>query len=264
MEVKGKTIIVTGAGAGMGRALTMELLVREARVAAVDINEEGLKETRWLAERFKDRLTTHVVDITDEEAVNKLPEEVKYYHGNVDGIINNAGIIQPFVDVNELEMDRIRKVMDINFYGTLYLVKALLPELLKRPEAYIMNVSSMGGFLPVPGQSIYGASKAAVKLMTEGLHSELKDTNVGVSIVFPGAIRTDISKNSEAEREATADEAAQADKITSPEKAASIMVSGMEKKKYRIMVGNDAKIMDLLYRIMPKKAASIIADKMSN
>lgn len=118
-------------------------------------------------------------------------------HGHVDGIINNAGIIQPFVDLNDLGMDRIERVLNINFYGTLYMVKAFLPFLLERPEAHIVNVSSMGGFLPVPGQSIYGASKAAVKLMTEALHSELKGTNVSVSVVIPGGIATDIKKNSD-------------------------------------------------------------------
>lgn len=111
-------------------------------------------------------------------------------HGKVDGIINNAGIIHPFLKVNELEYDKIKLVMDINFYGTLYMVKSFLPYLLKRPVAHIANVSSMGGFLPVPGQTIYGASKAAVKLLTEGLRAELKDTNVKVTLVFPGGVST--------------------------------------------------------------------------
>ncbi|OMF28233.1 SDR family NAD(P)-dependent oxidoreductase [Paenibacillus sp. FSL H8-0259] len=111
-------------------------------------------------------------------------------HGKVDGIINNAGIIHPFLKVNELEYDKIKLVMDINFYGTLYMVKSFLPYLLKRPVVHIANVSSMGGFLPVPGQTIYGASKAAVKLLTEGLRAELKDTNVKVTLVFPGGVST--------------------------------------------------------------------------
>lgn len=254
MLVKEKTIIVRGAGAGMGRSLTMQLLKRGAQVAALDISEAGLEETKSLATKYGDKLSIHVLDITYEKAVYQLPEKVKEHHGSVDGIINNAGIIQPFVDVNDLEMDRIRKVMDINFYGTLYLVKALLPEFLKRPEAHIVNVSSMGGFLPVPGQSIYGGSKAAVKLMTEGLHSELKDTNGNVTIVFPGAIKTDITKNSGADREMTAEDEARAQKITTPEEAATIMIDGMEKNKYRVLVGKDAKLMDFLCRLMPKKS----------
>ncbi|WP_305954202.1 SDR family oxidoreductase [Paenibacillus sp. FSL H8-0259] len=122
--------------------------------------------------------------------IGALPEQVIDQHGKVDGIINNAGIIHPFLKVNELEYDKIKLVMDINFYGTLYMVKSFLPYLLKRPVVHIANVSSMGGFLPVPGQTIYGASKAAVKLLTEGLRAELKDTNVKVTLVFPGGVST--------------------------------------------------------------------------
>ena len=185
MKVYGKTIVVTGGGSGMGRELVLELAKRGARVAAVDINKEAVLETARLAPESKEKISTHVVNITEREAIEKLVEEVKEFHGTVDGIINNAGIIQPFIDVNDLGYDKIEQVMNVNFYGTLYMVKSFLPELLKRPEAHILNVASMGGFLPVPGQSIYGASKAAVKLMTEGLHSELTDANVGCNDRFP-------------------------------------------------------------------------------
>lgn len=262
MKVNGKTIVVTGAGAGMGRALTLGLLSKGARVAAIDINQANLDETKQMAAGSTERLSTHLVNITDKSAVENTVEEVKSLHGAVDGIINNAGIIQPFIDVNDLTYDKAEQVMDVNFYGTLYMVKSFLPELLKRPEAHILNVSSMGGFLPVPGQSIYGASKAAVKLMTEGLHSELLDTNVGVTIAFPGAIKTDIMKNSQVEREVSADSGGKQHKLTLPEEAAEIMIEAIEENAYRVMVGNDAKMMDRLSRLMPKKAAAIIAEKL--
>ena len=117
-------------------------------------------------------------------------------HGVVDGLINVAGIIQPFVKLNDLDYEVIERVINVNLYGTIHMVKAFLPHLLERPVAHVANVSSMGGFLPVPGQTIYGASKAAVKLMTEGLYAELLDTNVGVSVIFPGAVATEITSNS--------------------------------------------------------------------
>lgn len=262
MKVNGKTMVVTGAGAGMGRALTLDLLKKGARVAAIDINQANLDETKQLAVGLNDRLSTHLVDITDKSAIESLVDKVKAAHGSVDGIINNAGIIQPFIDVNDLTYDKVEQVMDVNFYGTLYMVKSFLPELLQRPEAHILNVSSMGGFLPVPGQSIYGASKAAVKLMTEGLHSELLDTNVGVTIAFPGAIKTDIMKNSQVEREVSADAGGKEYKLTLPEDAAEIMIEAIEENAYRVMVGKDAKMMDRMYRLMPKKAANIIAEKL--
>jgi NAD(P)-dependent dehydrogenase (short-subunit alcohol dehydrogenase family) len=178
MKVQNKVVVVTGGGNGMGREVVRNLLFRGARVAAVDLDEAGLQETTTLTGNNKDNLSTHVVNIADRVAVEELPGLVIARHGGVDGLINNAGIIQPFARINDLDYEAIERVMNVNFYGTPYMTKAFLPHLLKRPEAHIANVSSMGGFLPVPGQSIYGASKAAVKLFTEGLHSELLTTNV--------------------------------------------------------------------------------------
>ena len=263
MKVHQKTIIVTGAGSGMGREIVLELLNRGARVAAVDINEETLRETQQIAGNKAARLSLHILDIRDETAIQKLPENVIEAHGSLDGVINNAGVIQPFVPVSEIDMEKIRFVMDVNFYGTVYMVKTLPPYFEKNTEAHIVNVSSMGGFLPVPGQSIYGASKAAVKLMTEGLHSELKDTHIRVSVVFPGAINTNIMENSQVDRGPSAgDNEEMANKITTAPAAAKIILDGMENDKYRIFVGNDSKLMDLFYRVMPKKAAAIIAEKL--
>jgi short-subunit dehydrogenase len=263
MNVQGKTIVLTGGGSGMGREMTLLLLKKGARVAIVDINESTLKETAELAGDHQDRLTTHVLNITDKEAVAALPEAVIKAHGAVDGLINNAGIIQPFVKINDLAMKDIERVFNVNFWGVVNMTKAFLPHLLKRPEAHIVNTSSMGGFLPVPGQSAYGASKAAVKLFTEGLRSELLSTNVHVTVVFPGAIATNISTNSGITAMPSASSADQSKfKTTSAPDAARIIIEGMEKNKYRVLVGSDAKLMDRLCRLMPDRAAKIIYSQM--
>ena len=201
MKVAGKVIVVTGGGSGMGRELVLKLIRRGARVAAVDINEQTLAETAKLvadtgSSAAKDNLATFVVNITDRAAVEALPQQVIERFGQIDGVINNAGIIQPFVRLNDLTYEQIDRVFDVNWRGALYMTKTFLPILLARPEAHIVNTSSMGGFLPVPGQTAYGASKAAVKLMTEGLHSEMAGTNVHVTVVFPGAVATNITTNS--------------------------------------------------------------------
>ncbi len=196
MKVQNKTIVVTGGGNGMGREIVLNLLSKGANVAAVDMNEAALQETANLAGDKKDKLATFVLNITDKKAVDALPQQVIARFGAVDGMINNAGIIQPFVRLSQLEFDAIERVLNVNLYGTIYMLKAFLPYLLERPEAHIANVSSMGGFLPVPGQTIYGASKAAVKLLTEGLYAELLETNVGVTVIYPGAIGTNIAANS--------------------------------------------------------------------
>jgi short-subunit dehydrogenase len=264
MKVQNKVIVVTGGGSGMGRELVLHLLSKNAKVVTIDINENALKETVALAASKQDALRTFVVDITNKKAVEQLLNDAVAAFGCVDGIINNAGIIQPFIKVNELKYETVERVMNINFYGTLYMVKTFLPHLLTRPEAHIVNVSSMGGFLPVPGQTIYGASKAAVKLLTEGLHSELSNTNVKVTVVFPGAVNTNITKNSglsvPAQSQSNAEQKSM--KILSPAKAAQIIVDGMENNRYRVLVGKDASFMDLIYRLNPKRAAKFISDKM--
>lgn len=264
MKVNNKVIVVTGAGNGMGRELVFNLLGKGAIVVAIDINEKALEETVELAKEGKSFLTTYVLDITKKEDVELITQKIIKQEGPIDGLINNAGIIQPFIKVNNLSYDKIDQVMAVNFYGTLYLTKAFLPHFLTRPEAHIVNISSMGGFLPVPGQAIYGAAKAAVKLMTEALYSELADTNVRATVVFPGAIKTDIKFNSglENSKKRTEKEAKMAAKITMPDKAAQIIIDGMENDSFHVFIGKDAKFMDFFYRINPRKATKMIFNKM--
>ena len=260
MKVSGKTWVVTGGGSGMGRELVLQLLERGARVAAVDVRPEALAQTAALA-GAGDRLSTHVVDVTDRVAVEALPDQVVLAHGGVDGLINNAGIIQPFVTINDLEHEQIQRVLDVNLMGVLHMVKAFLPALLDRPEAHIANVSSMGGFFPFPGQSVYGASKAAVKLLTEGLYAELLDTSVRVSVIMPGAVQTEITGNSGVAMPATPGEASRMP-MTSAPRAATIMLDGIERDRLHIFVGKDARLMNLAIRIAPRPAIRFIQKQM--
>ncbi|OGL32948.1 short-chain dehydrogenase [Candidatus Saccharibacteria bacterium RIFCSPHIGHO2_12_FULL_42_8] len=264
MVISDKIFVVTGAGSGIGKALVEALLEKGAKVAAVDIHEETLQQLKQSVSEKSDRISTHTLDISDKQAVEKLPSEVIEAHGTVDAIINNAGIIQPFVKINDLDYKSIEKVMNINFYGTLYMTKSFLPHLLPRPEAHIANVSSMGGFLQVPGQSVYGASKAAVKLMTEGLYAELIDTSVNVSVVFPGATETNITKNSGVDIPDSAASQAKKYKTLPAKKAAEIIVNGIEKNKPQIFVGSDSKLMNRLYRLNPIMATKLIAKQMKD
>ena len=262
MNISGKVLVVTGGGNGIGRQVVLEALRRGARVAAIDIRDESLAETAGIAVAG-DRLATFVVDITDRDATAALPDQVMAAHGAVDGLVNVAGIIQPFVKLNDLDYGTIERVINVNMYGTIHMVKAFLPVLLERPVAHIANVSSMGGFLPVPGQTIYGASKAAVKLMTEGLYAELLDTKVGVSVIMPGAVATEITANSGVDIPG-GEEMAQDSRIktTSPEDAARIILDGIESNELHIFVGRDAKTMNLMTRVSPKRATHLIYRQM--
>ncbi len=262
MNVQGKTIVVTGGGSGMGRKLVLALLKKGAKVAAIDINKESLEEMIRIAGEDAGNITSFVLDITNKSDVEETVKEMIERLSSIDGLINNAGIIQPFAELNDLEYKTIERVMNVNFWGTLYLTKTLLPHLLKRPEAHVVNVSSMGGFIPFPTQTIYGASKAAVKILTEGLYAELKNTPVKVTVVYPGAIMTNITQNSGLGGPKVEGDGTKSNMALSPSKAASIIISAMEKDKFRATVGKDAWFLDKLYRLAPKFATNFIGRMM--
>lgn len=257
MQLKNKVMVVTGGGNGVGRELVLTLLNKGAKVAAVDLNEKGLNETYAISGK-NERLSLHILNISDQKSVNELVDEVNERFGQVDGLINCAGIIQPFIDVDAIDMEKINKVMNVNFFGTLYMTKAFLPVLKKRPVAHIANISSMGGFFPVPGQSIYGASKAAVKLMTEALYAELSETNVGVSVVIPGGIATNIMNNSNIGTKTADMNAKGVNLLLTPNRAAKLIIKCIEKNKFRMFIGKDAKLFNILYKFNPKLAIKLM------
>jgi len=266
MQLENKVFVVTGGGNGIGREVVLGLLARGARVAAVDLNESGLAETVGLAGAGSANLTTHALNVTDRQAVLALPDEVNTAHGQVDGLLNVAGIIQPFVKLKDLDFDVMERVFNVNFWGVVNMTKAFLPSLMERPEAAVLNVSSMGGFLPVPGQAAYGASKAAVKLLfTEALYAESLGTNLTVTIVFPGGVGTNITENSGVEMPEVQDaKPGKGYTTTSPEDAGRQIIEGLEKGAFRVVVGSDAKFMDRFSRLSPRRATELIAKKMKD
>lgn len=269
MQIAGKLFVITGAGNGMARETALQLLAKDARVAGVDLSADGLAETKELAGANSERFTAHALSITDRAAIEALPAEVEAAHGRpADGLINIAGIIHRFAKIQDLEIEEIEKVMTVNYWGTVYPVKAFLPVLLTRPEALIMNFASMGSLLPVPGQGAYGSSKGAIRLFTDTLYAELDGTNVNVSLVFPGAVATNITGNSGVD--------VPGGKDTSPEEieksamkpmavsdAGAIIVAAIASDKYRVMIGKDAKTFDALSRVSPTKSIRTIAKKVA-
>lgn len=264
MSLAGKVFVVTGGGNGIGREAVLELIRRGARVAAVDLSADGLAETARLADAGE-KLSLHEISVADRAAVEALPAQVTELHGKIDGIANVAGIVQHFTPVKDLPVEEIEKVMNVNFYGVVYMCKAFLPHLLERPRAALLNVSSMGALVPVPGQSAYGASKSAVKLFTEGLYAELMDSPVKVTVVFPGAIETNIVGNSGVSmpgQERTAADTKM--KMTKADVAGKMIVDALEKGTFRVCIGSDAKLLDRLSRYLPKRSIAMIAKKMKS
>lgn len=242
-----------------GRARAAE---QGGRVAAVDLREDGLAETVALA-AAGDRLSTHAVDISDRKAVEKLPAAVQKAHDAVDGLVNVAGIIHQFKPISEFSFEDIERVMGVNFWGTVNTVKTFLLALAERPAASIVNVSSMGALVPFPGQSAYGASKAAVKLLTEGLYAELRGTNIAVTVVFPGAVGTNITGNSGVQMTGrAAAEGGKGIKMTTAVSAGVQIVDAIEKGRYKLRIGGDAELLDRMARLMPQRSTGIVADQM--
>ena len=260
MIIKGKNVIVTGGASGVGKELTKQMLERGCNVAALDINGENLEKLK--EELNSQNLKTYVVDMGDIESIRSFREQYKKDYTDVDIIINNAGIIQPFVKVEELDDKTINKVMNVNFFGPVNLIRFFMDDLIKdQSEQYIVNVSSMGGFFPFPGQTIYGASKAALKIFTEGLYAELEKTNVRVMIVLPGAMNTNITTNSNVKIETSKEESNF--KMLEPSVAASQIINGIEKNKFKLFLGSDAKFLKFLYKLNSKSAISFINKKMN-
>lgn len=257
MKLSGKVVVVTGGGSGIGQQIVLTLLGKGARVAAVDINAAALQETQAQAGTLDSQLTLHQTDISDRDAVTQLVAEVVRQHSCVDVLINNAGIIHPFKSLHALEVGVIDKVIKVNLFGVINMTKAFLPLLLERPVAHIVNVSSMGGLFAFPKQTLYGATKAAVKLISEGLYSELRKTNVGVTVVFPGAVKTDITRNCDA-YPVKLDRFSHLRYGTSAATAALRIVSAIEKNRFSVHIGADAKILGFLYRVFPRWTVMVL------
>lgn len=255
-NLQGKTAAITGAGSGIGRALAVSLAGEGCNLALADVNAEGLRETNGLI-NGGGKVSTHTVDVSMRDQVFKFAEEAARHHGGVDIIINNAGVVLgDFLDTVPIE--DFEWLMGINFWGVVHGTMAFLPLLKQRPEGHIVNLSSINGILPNPNNGPYCAAKFAVKGYTETLAQELNGTNIGVSCVHPGGIKTSIARNARINRtmfSVTKDQATRLyeDELfrTTPDEAARIIIDGIKKNRRRILVGMDAKAIDLLVRLLP-------------
>jgi NAD(P)-dependent dehydrogenase (short-subunit alcohol dehydrogenase family) len=254
--LSGGVAIVTGAGSGIGRALAQQLAAAGSALALADIDETGLMQTAKSLKSKSAPLTTHLVDVAEEESVRAFAEEVSSRHGRVILLINNAGVALHGT-FDEISLDDFRWLMNINFWGTVYGVKYFLPALRREKRSHIVNVSSVFGMIAPPGQPAYSASKFAVRGFTEALRHELTGSPVCVSCVHPGGIRTPIARRarlgagaSEANREKTI---AAFEKLgrTSPEAAAARILRGVERREPRILIGTDAYQIDIVQRLRP-------------
>ncbi|HYN85018.1 MAG TPA: SDR family NAD(P)-dependent oxidoreductase [Pyrinomonadaceae bacterium] len=254
---KESVVVLTGAASGIGRALAV-LLAREgvAALAVSDVNAEGLEETRRLAGDTPTQISTHVVNVGDLDEMRRFADDVVGRHGRVTHLINNAGV-SLFGTVEEVSVEDVRWLMDINFWGTVYGVKLFLPVMRRQPEAHVVNVSSVFGFVAPPGNAAYCASKFAVRGFTESLRHELEGTGVAVSCVHPGGVATNIARTGRVG--AGADAATKEESVnfhtrasrTTAEEAARIIMRGIRRRSKRILVGADARLIEAVQRAAP-------------
>ena len=251
----GRTIVVNGAGSGLGRCLARQLGERGATIACVDYNETFLKETIALLESQATPCTAHVADVSDAEAVAQVVAEIDATHDGFDGLVNNAGIMQAFTAISDLAVEDIERITQVNYWGMVMLVKASLPILRSRPRAHIVNISSLSALVPFPGQTAYSASKAAMRIFSEGLETELRGTGVSVVLAMPGAMRTALADNSpfhSEEAKARLREITERTRLgLKPERVAARIIEAMERGNPRLVMGGDAWVLDKCYRIAP-------------
>ncbi len=268
--LRDKVAVITGAGSGIGRALGVELGKEGMELIIVDINEEGLLETCEMIKGHGSKATHHVVDVSDREAVHQFAKSLNAQGKGVDVLINNAGVL--LCDTLEnVTHDDFAWIMDVNFWGVVNVTKAFLPYMKDRGPAHIVNMSSLAGIVTTPCNGPYAISKSAVKAFTETLIQELRGTDLRVSCVIAGGVRTNIFRKASKFRSATPGMTSQECAIwyenaakTTPEQAAKIIIKGIKKNKPRIIIGSDARIVDFLARIIPVGTNVVAGIVMSN
>lgn len=250
----GKVAVVTGAGSGIGQALALELARSGASVAISDVDTEGLAATEEQIRAIGASVKADRLDVTEREAFELYADSVVAHFGKVNQIYNNAGIafagdieVTPFKD--------IEKVMDVDFWGVVNGTKAFLPHLIASGDGHVINVSSVFGLFSVPGQAAYNAAKFAVRGFTEALRQEMLVAGhpVSVTTVHPGGIKTNIVRNmttvDSVDKDGLTETFDRKLANTTPKKAAQIIMEGVRKKRARVLVGPDAKALDLIVRL---------------
>jgi NAD(P)-dependent dehydrogenase (short-subunit alcohol dehydrogenase family) len=256
-----KVAAITGAGSGIGRALALALAAEKCDLAISDVNEAGLAETAERALKLGVKVTSAKVDVAKREQVQAWAAAVKRNHGKVNLVFNNAGVAVAGT-VEGLSYEEYEWIMGINFWGVVNGTKEFLPLLRAGGDGHVINISSIFGIFAQPSQSAYNASKFAVRGFTESLRQELDILQSGVSAtcVHPGGIKTNIARDARLNasvRDITGADPAQGKAdfekmfITTPETAAQTILRGVRRDARRVLIGPDAKALDLMQRLLP-------------
>jgi short-subunit dehydrogenase len=266
--IRGAAAAVTGAASGIGRALALELAARGCDLALADRDEAGLQGVAAeIAKTHSRKITVHRVDVGDPKQIEDFAQAAISAHPGLNIVVNNAGVVL-LGQFNEIDQAQMDWLMNINFWGVVHSTRAFLPHLARQSEAHIVNLSSIFGIIAPPGQTAYAAAKFAVRGFSESLRHELAmaKSPVRLSVVHPGGVATNIVRNSRTgvgmtDNASRAQSIERFDKVarTSPAAAALRIIKGIEKNQPRILIGNDARYMDLLQRFRPATYWAVLA-----
>jgi NAD(P)-dependent dehydrogenase (short-subunit alcohol dehydrogenase family) len=256
MRLEGRTAVVTGAAAGIGRAIAISLARRGCHLALADIDEVELAGTAQLTREYGVRVSQHRVDVADRAAVAEFPDLVLAEHPGVDILVNNAGVAVggTFEQVSDEDFEWL---FEINFWGVVRMTRAFLPLLHASGDARVVNLSSVYGLVAPPEQTAYAASKFAVRGFSEALRHELDGSGIGVTVVHPAGIATSIAEKARVPAGVSEEEIARRleryRKLLRlpPEVAGETIVRGIERRQARVLIGSDAKVISLITRLLP-------------
>ena len=256
-----KAIVITGAASGIGEALALGLSRRGARLLLADIDAQGLQRVAVTLQAQGSVCHTLVTDTGCEASIAALAHATLQHLGGADMVINNAGVAL-MAPVDKLQTSDAHWLMNINFWGVVHGCRAFIPQLANRPDALLVNVSSIFAMVSMPTQSIYNASKAAVRGFSDALREELRPMGIDVLCVHPGGIRTNIANAARitdvtlvADSDQEMREAFTRLARTSPAQAAEVIIRAIQTRKTRVLVGGDAVLLDLVFRLFPAKAS---------
>ncbi len=256
-QIRGATVVITGAASGIGAALAQCLARRGAHLALADRNAAGLETVAAQARAHGTRVSLHVLDVTHADALQDLPHAVLAEHGRASVLVNNAGVALAG-NFAHVSMEDIEWLFAINFWAPVRLTKAFMPVLAREPAAHIVNMSSLFGLIAPPGQAAYCASKFALRGFSEALRHELEGSTVSLTVVHPGGVRTEIANSARIPHTIDPDEARLRMKEfnnflrTPPETAAELIAQAIERRAGRLLIGRDATMAERLQRLFPE------------
>ena len=260
-----KVVVITGAASGIGRALALECGRRGAHLLLADLDEPGLAELSAQLHTLGVTSHTQRMDAGSEADLFALAQTCQTVFGAADVVVNNAGVTL-VSSVEKLQTPDAHWLMNINFWGVVHGCRAFLPQMRTRPQATLVNISSIFAMVSVPSQSMYNAAKAAVRGFSDSLREELRGTPVNVLCVHPGGIRTHIVDNARMADLSLQPVSPQQMRSsfalnarTSPEQAALAIVRAIESGQTRLMIGADAKIIDWIYRLWPGRSSAWVS-----